>query len=424
MKTNIEKNENSLMVVSAIANPEAWKKAVAAEFKKASEEVEVPGFRKGKVPEAKIKDLVDMAGVLHRAADSLLNDLYIKALDDHSIVPVAQPTLDVTKIDEHSLEVIFNIAIMPEFEVAEYKGLSATKDVALVEEDEIEAKINTLLTENVQLEVVDREAQNGDTVVIDFDGYKDDVAFEGGKAESYPLELGSQSFIPGFEEQLLGKKAGDKVNVDVVFPENYQAKDLAGAPVVFKVVVHEVKAKEVVELNDEFVASLDRDGVNTVAELKESVSAEILANKVAESESKYLNDLIKQVIEATTIDIPQAMIDGETESMYSQTLQNLQMQGLDEQTFLGMTGKTKEEIFTEMTPDAIDRIKYTLVLEAIAKKENIEVSEADIDEEFAKIATMYNMEVEQVKEMIPNTNGIMSNILLDKAATVVKENAK
>jgi trigger factor len=424
MKTEMIKNENSVAQVKVSANSEAWKSAVESEYKKAGENVEIDGFRKGKAPMAKIKQSVNKFDVLSKAADTLLNDLYKFALTEHSLEPVSQPKLDFNKIDDDALEVLFDIAIKPDFKLGEYKGLSATKEDVVVSDEEVDNQINALLEQHVNLEVADKVIENGDTAVIDFEGFKEDVAFEGGKGESYPLEIGSGSFIPGFEEALVGHKTGDELDVNVTFPEQYQSADLAGQPVVFKVKVHEVKAKVANELNDEFAASLGKENVTTVAELKEDMLNEIKKQKEAQADSKYLNDLVDQILENTEITLPQMMIESETEAMYNDFLNRLQQQGMNEEMYLQMLQKTKEEICKEMEVDAEKRIKYTLILEEIANVENIEVSDAELDEKLEEMAKMYNMEVEQIKQFMPDLEGLRFETKMGKAIDIIKENAK
>lgn len=424
MKTNVNKNENSMVAVSVTANTQAWKNAQKVEFDKAAENVEIDGFRKGKAPAAKVKQHINQFEVLQNAADSLLNDMYRHAIETENIWPVAQPQLEIEKIDEDELKVIFNIAVKPEFELGEYKGLSATKETAVVEESEIDAQLEGLRAQSASLEVQDKVAEIGDTVVIDFEGFKDGVAFEGGKAESYPLELGSNSFIPGFEEKLVGTKTGDEVEVDITFPENYQAADLAGQPVVFKVKVHEVKVKKEAELNDEFAASLGVETISNMAELKEDISKRILEQKQAETENKYTNDLVAQIADKTKMDVPQLMIDGEVDALYQQFMQRLAQQGLNEEMFLQMSQQSKEDIRKEMETDALNKIKYTLILEAIAQKEGIEISEADLDAEYEKMAQMYGMPVEQIKQMLPDTASLEFELKMQKAADIIKDNVK
>lgn len=424
MKTSVEKKENSMVALTVTADEKKWKEAQKAEFKKAADEVEVKGFRKGKAPEAKIKENINMFEVLSKAADTLLNDMYTQAVEEHNLWPVANPTLDVSKMDEDELEVIFNIAIKPDFELPEYKGLEAVKEAVVVDDKEIEEQLKALQNQNVNLEVVDKEIENGDTAVIDFEGFKDGEPFEGGKAEAYPLEIGSGQFIPGFEEQLVGKKANDELEIEVTFPEEYPQADLAGKPVTFKVKVHEVKVKKESELDDEFAKGLNIDGVDSLKSLKEYITKDITARKEQEADAKYTNDLLKQVVDKTDIEIPQPMIDQEVEAMYQQFMQQIQMQGMNEDMFLEMTKQTIPDVKRQMEEDAKDKISYTLVLEKIAAKENIKVEEKDIDAYFEKMAAMYQMPVEQIKQMLPDTTAVEFELKMDKAAQVLKDNAK
>lgn len=424
MKTSIDKKENSMVALTVSADPKEWKEAQKSEFKKAAEEVEVKGFRKGKAPEAKIKEKVNMFEVLSKAADTLLNDMYTAAVAEHKLWPVANPTLDVSKMDEDELEVVFNIAVKPDFELPEYKGLTAVKDAVVVEDKEIDQQLEALQNQNVNLEVADKAIENGDTAVIDFEGFKDGEAFEGGKAEAYPLEIGSGQFIPGFEEQLIGKKANDELEVKVTFPEEYPQDELAGAPVTFKVKVHEVKVKQETKLDDEFAKGLNIEGVDSLKSLKEHIRKDIETRKEQEAESKYTNDLLKQVVDKTTIEIPQLMIDQEVEAMYQQFMQQIQMQGMNEEMFLEMTKQTAEDVRKQMEADAKDKITYTLVLEKIASNENIKVEPKDIEAYFKKMADMYQMPVEQIKQMLPDTTAVEFELKMDKAAQVLKDNAK
>ena len=424
MKTNLEKKENSMVEITVSANSEAWKQAQKVEFEKAASEVEIDGFRKGKAPLAKVKAHINEFDVLSKAADSLLNDMYVYGIKEHDVWPVAQPELDFKEINAEELAVIFKIAVKPEFELADYKGLSATKETAIVEDDEIDAQLEGLRAQSVNLEVKDKEVAMGDTAVIDFEGFKDGVAFEGGKAESYPLEVGSGQFIPGFEEQLIGKKAGDEVEVNVKFPEDYQASELAGQEVIFKVTLHEVKEKIEAELNDELAQSLGVENIQTIADLKEDIAKRLLEQKQNEAEMNYTNELIKQVSEKTEIELPQPMIEGEIDALYQQFMQRLQSQGMNEEMFLQMSQQTKEDVRKQMEEDAISKIKYTLILEKIAQVENIEVSVEEIEAEYNKIASMYNMEVDQVKQMIPDTASLEFELKMQKAANVIKDNVK
>lgn len=424
MKSNIIKNEKSVIDVSVSANPEAWKKAVNVEIEKAAENVEVDGFRKGKAPLAKAKQHINIVEVLDSAANSMLNDMYIHVLDEHKITPMAPPQLSYNKISEDELEVLFNIAVKPEFKLGEYKGLSAKKEVELVEEAEIDAQIDALKQQAVSLEVADKAIEMGDTAVIDFEGFKDGVAFEGGKAESFPLEIGSGQFIPGFEEQLVGKKAGEVLDVDVTFPEDYQSADLANQPVVFKVNIHEVKVKVEKEFNDEFVAALGIENVTNIAELKEDISKKLLEQKHQDAENKYTNDLLMALSDSTEIDIPQMLIDSEIKNEYDQFMQRLQQQGLNEELYFQLSQTTKEDVENQLLDNVMYKIKNTFILEEIVEQEKLEVSKEEVEAEYQKMAEMYGMEVDKIKEMLPDNSGLEFELRIQKAIQFVKDNAK
>jgi len=424
METNVTKKDNSIIEIEVKADKVAWQAAIESEWKKASENFETKGFRKGKAPLNIVKENFNEFEVLSAAADAMLNDMYTHALNTSDVWPVAQPTLDVKELTNEELKVVFNVTVKPEFTLGEYKGLSADKEAAVVEEEDIQQQIDGLLAQSNTLEVVDRPVELGDTAVIDFEGFKDGVAFEGGKGEGYALEIGSGSFIPGFEEQIVGKNTGDEFDVNVTFPEEYQAPDLAGQPVVFKVKVNEVKAPKEAELNDEFVQSFGIEGVTDVASLKEDISKRLLEQKQQEAEMNYTNALVDQVVANTKIDVPQAMIDSETDQMYGQFMQRLQMQGMNEEMFLQMTQQEKPQVLEQFQADAINKIKYTLVLEEIAKVEDVQVSADEIEEEFGKLAAMYNMPVENIKQMIPDPTALEFELKLQKAAEIIKSNVK
>jgi len=424
METNVNKKENSIVEIEVNADKVAWQAAIESEWKKAGANLEVKGFRKGSAPLSEVKKSISEGEVLMAAADAMLNDMYRHGLEASDIWPVAQPTLDIKAMTNDELIVIFSVTVKPEVELGEYKGLSADKETAVVSEDDIQQQIDALMAQSTNLEVVDRAIAEGDTAVIDFEGFKDGVPFDGGKGEGYPLEIGSGSFIPGFEEKLVGAKAGDEVDVDVTFPEQYQEPTLAGQPVLFKVKVNEVKEKVAAELNDEFVKTLGVEGVEDVAGLKADISSRLLEQKQQEAEMNYTNALVDQVLENTKVDIPQAMIDAELEAMYNQFIQRLQMQGMNEEMFLQMTQQEKPQVMEQMQDDAIKKIKYTLVLEKIAEVENVQVSDADIEAEYEKLAGMYNMPVDQIKQMLGDSSGLEFELKMQKAADAIKNNVK
>ncbi|MDR3215291.1 MAG: trigger factor [Bacilli bacterium] len=423
MKTEIKKNENSVVSVKVSANQKVWQDAVDGAYKKAGEEVEIDGFRKGHAPLAQVKKHVNKMEVLNSAADAVLNDMYVKAVSEHELFPIAYPRIDIDTLNDNELEVIFNIAIKPTVELGVYKGLKYSKEEVLVSDEEIEQQVEQLKASAISLEVQDKVIENGDTAVIDFEGFKDGVAFEGGKGEGYPLKIGSNSFIPGFEEQLLNHKAEDEVEVEVTFPEEYQAADLAGKPVIFKVKIHEVKVEVTKEFNDEYVKELGKEDVSTVEELKADIHNNILNQKEAQAESKVANDLLELVAESTKMVIPNILIEDEAKAMYEDFMNRIQQKGMNEEMFLQISQKTKEEVIKEMETDSEKKIKFHLTLEAIADTENIEVSDEEVEAKLVEMASMYNMPVEQVKQYMGNTDSIKFEIKLQKAMDIIKDNA-
>lgn len=420
MKTIKTTQPKSMVDLTVTLTGEKWEKAQKKAFNKLAEGVEIKGFRKGSVPESMLKKSINTQQVLVEAVDHVLNEMFTTAADEHAIWPVSRPTVDVKTLTEAEIEVVFSVAVKPELELANYKGLSATKAEVVVTDEEVASELAGF-TASLATEVTKEGAvELGDTAIIDFEGFKDGIAFDGGKAENHPLEIGSGQFIPGFEEQIIGMEAGQTKDIEVTFPEEYPAEDLAGAPVVFKVTLHEIKTKQTPELTDEIAAGANIPNVSTVAELNDYLMNSILDRKTQEADFNYSNDLMKQVVEASTVDLPEAMVNAEVETMYNSFVQRMQQQGIDEAMFFELSGQTKEQITENFVADATEKIKYTLTLEAIAKAEGIEATEEELEAEFAKIAAMYNMEVAQVKEIIKDTEAFAYEIKLRKAVELVK----
>ncbi|MDR1781391.1 MAG: trigger factor [Bacilli bacterium] len=423
MKTEIKKNENSIVSVKVSADEKTWKDAVESAYKKAGENVEIDGFRKGHAPLAQVKKHVNQAEVLQSAAEGVLNDMYVSAVKEHELLPIAYPRIDFDTINDNELEVIFDIAIKPTIKLGEYKGLKYKKVEAEITDEEMQQQMDQLEKAAETLEPKDKVIENGDTAVIDFEGFKDGVAFEGGKGEGYPLEIGSGSFIPGFEEKLVGHQANDEVDVDVTFPEEYQAPDLAGQPVVFKVKIHEVKVKVKKEINDDFVKELGKENITTVDELKADIHKNLLEQKQAQLDSQLANDLLEQVAEKTEMEIPTILIEDEAKAMYQDFMTRIQQQGMNEEMFLQISQKSKDEVLKDMETDAKKKIQYHLTLEAIADEEKIVISDEDVEAKLTEMAENYKMPLEQVKQYMGDTEGIKFEMKLQKALDIIKENA-
>ena len=400
---------------------ENWKTAQTKAFNKLAKELEIPGFRKGSVPAAMAKKYVPAQKIMLEAVEHCAQDLLDAGIEEHSLWPISRPELNVEEISEEAATMSFTFAIKPEVKLGEYKGLAYEVEETSVSEEEVEAELKRIQENFAELEVKeDGEVENGDTAVIDFEGFKDGVAFEGGKGENYPLEIGSNSFIPGFEEQVIGMKKEETKDINVTFPENYQAAELAGQPVVFKVTVHEIKAKVLPELNDDLAKDVNAPDVETMDDLKALIRKNQEEQKQQNAENEATNKLISTVVDACEVEIPEVMIKNETDDMIQDYANRLQQQGMSLTQFFQITGQSEETLREQMAKDAESKVKLRLVLDAIATQENLEVGEEDIDTEYGLIASQYNMEKEKVKELIP-ASSISYDVRLRKALDLIKD---
>lgn len=416
--------ENSQGELKVKVAGDDWKAAQEKAFKKLAKNVEVKGFRKGQVPEAMARKVVSKQNILIDAVDEVAGKAMQDGMKEHDLWVIARPELKVDAISEEEVELTFVMTVKPEVTLGEYKGLEVTKDEVKVEDAEVEAQLTQLQERFAELVVKeDGAVENTNTAVIDFEGFKDGVAFEGGKGENYPLEIGSGSFIPGFEEQLIGMKAGETKDIDVTFPENYGAEDLAGAAVVFKVTVHEIKEKTLPEINDDLIKDAEIKDVETVEAFKEYTIKNLTAQKESDAERKFENDLLTKLMENSPVEIPEAMIEDETNSMVNDFAQRLAQQGFPMDQYLQMTGMNEEALREQMKPEAKSKVNVRLVLDAIANAENIEVDDKDVEVEYENIANQYGMEVDKVKEAI-NKDALVYDLRLQKAVELVKENVK
>lgn len=400
---------------------ENWKTAQTKAFNKLAKELEIPGFRKGSVPAAMAKKYVPAQKIMLEAVEHCAQDLLDAGIEEHSLWPISRPELNVEEISEEAATMSFTFAIKPEVKLGEYKGLAYEVEETSVSEEEVEAELKRIQENFAELEVKENgEVENGDTAVIDFEGFKDGVAFEDGKGENYPLEIGSNSFIPGFEEQVIGMKKEETKDINVTFPENYQAAELAGQPVVFKVTVHEIKAKVLPELNDDLAKDVNAPDVETMDDLKALIRKNQEEQKQQNAENEATNKLISTVVDACEVEIPEVMIKNETDDMIQDYANRLQQQGISLTQFFQITGQSEETLREQMAKDAESKVKLRLVLDAIATQENLEVGEEDIDTEYGLIASQYNMEKEKVKELIP-ASSISYDVRLRKALDLIKD---
>ena len=398
MERKLTKLENCRVQVDVVVDEKSWKDAQEASYKKLAKDVQVDGFRKGNAPEALARKHIDTGKMLDNAINSLLPKIYKEIIDEDKVEPYAQPKVDVTKLSDTNLEVRFIIVTAPKVELGTYKGLEIGKKEVKVTAKEVNETIDDLRKQNASLVAKETEAAEGDTVVLDFVGKVNGEAFEGGTAQNYELELGSHSFIPGFEEQLVGIKAGEHRDINVTFPEQY-TPNLAGKPAVFECDVHEVKEKKLPELNDEFVKELNR-GVETVEALKENVKNELKNKKEQEVKKEYLEKLYAEIAKGSKIEIPEEMVEEQAEVMKKDMTQRMAQSGLTLEQYLQFVGQSEEAFMDKLKADAKKDICNYFILEEVGKKEDLQVTDADVEFEFAKIADQYKMSIDDVKKAL------------------------
>jgi trigger factor len=425
MSAKWEKLEGNQGVLTVEVDTETVEKSLDSAFKKVVTQVQVPGFRKGKMPRPLFEKRFGVESLYQDAIDIMLPDAYMNAVTEAGIDPVDRPEIDVEQI-EKGKPFIFTakVIVKPEVKLGEYKGLEVEEFDVTVTDEDVENELKTMQERQAELVVKEEgKAELGDTIVMDFEGFVDGEAFEGGKAESYSLELGSGQFIPGFEEQLVGLAAGESKDVEVSFPEEYHAAELAGKPAVFKTTIHEIKAKELPELDDEFAKDVD-DEVETLDALKEKIKSRLEHDKEHQKEHHLQDAVVEKAVENVEIDIPAVMIDNEVDRMVQEFGQRLQMQGMNMELFFQFSGKDEAALREEMKVEAEQRVRGSLTLEAIAKAENIEVSEEELNAEVQKMADMYNMTAENIKAALGNLEGVTSDLQIKKAIEFLVTNSK
>ncbi len=426
MSVKVENLEHNMAKLTIEVSAEELEKALNTAYNKQKRQISVPGFRKGKVPRAMIEKMYGAEIFYEDAANELMQQTYPSAVDESGVDIVSRPTVDVVQIEKGKPFIYTaEVATRPEVTLGKYMGVTVTKIDTSVTEDEVEAELENQRNTNARtVTVTDRPVKEGDTAVIDFEGFVDGVAFDGGKAENHSLEIGSHSFIDTFEDQLVGKNAGDEVEVNVTFPEEYQAADLAGKPAVFKVKINEIKAKELPELNDEFAQ--DVAGVDTLAEYKEELKKNLTEKKENEAKKTKEDEAIQKIIDKSKMDLPEAMIDTQCETMVNEFAQRIAQSGLSMDQYLQFSGMTVDQLKEQVRPEAETRIKSSLVLEQIAKEENIEVSDEDIDAEIEKMAKAYGMEADKLKEYMGDSEkeSMKRDLAITKAVDLIMENVK
>ena len=425
MTATWEKKEGNEGVLTVTVPAEKVNKALDQAFKKVVKQINVPGFRKGKVPRPIFEQRFGVEALYQDAVDILLPEAYGEAIEETKINPVAQPEINVTQIEKgKDFEFEATVTVEPEVKLGDYKGLEIEKQDSELTDQDLQDEIDHSLGHLADMVVKENGAvEEGDTVNIDFDGYVDGEQFEGGQADGYDLEIGSGSFIPGFEDQLVGVKTGEEKDVVVTFPEEYHAEELAGKEATFKTKVNEIKYKEVPELTDEIANELDSDA-NSVDEYKENLRKRLSEQKAQDAENVEKEEAINKATENTTIDIPQAMIDTELDRMVQEFGQRIQQQGLDLQTYFQISGQDESQLREQMKDDAEQRVKTNLTLSAIADEENIEVTDEDIDKELEKMSEQFNISVEDIKSTLGNTDIVKNDVRIQKVIDLLRDNAK
>ena len=426
MSLQVEKLEHNMAKLTIEVSAEDVEKALQAAYLKERSKISLPGFRKGKVPRQMIEKMYGPEVFYDEAANHMISEAYGKAYDECELEIVSQPKVEITQL-EKGKPFIFTaeVAVKPEVTLGEYKGLKVDKVSTRVTQKEVDEEIDKERERNARtIEVTDRAVQDKDQVILDFEGFVDGVAFEGGKGEKYPLTIGSGSFIPGFEDQLIGAEIGKEVEVNVTFPEDYQAKELAGKEAVFKCTVHEIKAKELPELDDEFVSDVS-DTSETVDDYKAEVKAKIKERKENEGKQKREDQSVEQAVANAQIDIPEPMIDLQARQMADDFARRIMQQGMSLEQYFQFTGLTEEKMMEEFKPQAEKRIRTRLVLEAVVAAENIEVSDERLDEELQKMADAYQMEVDKLKEFMGDNEKkqMKEDIAVQEAVTLIADAA-
>ena len=426
MSLQVEKLEKNMAKLTIEASAEEFEAAVEKAYQKAKKSISLPGFRKGKAPRRMIEKMYGTGVFYEDAANELIPKAYDAEIENCDLDLVSQPKIDVVQI-EKGKPFIFTaeVAVKPEVTLGAYEGVEVPKTEINVTDEEVDAEVDKEREKNSRtIAVEDRGVENGDMIKLDFDGSVDGVAFDGGKAENYDLTVGSGSFIPGFEDQLVGVKAGEEKEVKVTFPEDYHAKDLAGKEAVFKCKVNEIKVKELPEANDEFAQDVSE--FDTLAEYKEDLKKKLTERKETAAKNAKEAAAVEAAVANAEMDIPDAMVDGQVRQMANDFARRIQSQGLTVDQYFQFTGMTAEKLMDQMKPEALKRIKNSLVLEAIAAKENFEIAEEKIEEELKKMSEAYKMEVDKIKEALGEggLDQMKADLKIQAAVDFIRDKAK
>ncbi|KXZ40363.1 trigger factor [Alkalithermobacter thermoalcaliphilus JW-YL-7 = DSM 7308] len=425
MSSKLIKKENNEATLEFTISSEKFEDATQKAYLKLRGKFDIPGFRKGKAPRAIIESRYGKGVFFEEALDIAFPQEYKLALDEHNLEPVDRPNVDIKEVNEEGVTLEVTVTVRPEVKLGEYKGIEVEKIEYTLEEDAVDKRLEQMLDQNARfVNVTDRPVQEKDMVCIDFKGFVDGEAFEGGTAENYNLVIGSKTFIPGFEEQLIGANVSDEVDVNVTFPEEYHAENLAGKDALFKVTIKEIKEKQLPNLDDEFAKDVSE--FDTLDELKEDIKKRLMEDQEKRAKMELRDKVVDKVVENATVDIPEAMIRTQIDSMVRDFDYQLRYQGLDIQKYLEFTNTKIEDLREQMKEEAYTRVKTGLVLEEITKVENIEVSQEELDKEIENMASMYRMELDKFKNTLKEEDKeyLKENVAIRKTVDMLVENAK
>jgi trigger factor len=424
MKTTWTVKEKSTGVLEVTINDDAWKKAQTKATDKLIKSVNLPGFRKGQAPKELARKQINEKQILAEAVDQIANDALFAGIKEHNLMPITRPELNVSKITTDEVIMTFDLIIKPDVKLGQYIGLDVKKAEVSVAPEDIDAKIDELRVSFTELVLKETgKVEIKDTAVIDFEGFKDGVAFEGGKGENFELEIGSGSFIPGFEDALIGMETGEEREVPLTFPETYGQAELAGQPVLFKVKVNEIKQRTLPAADDDFAKEVNHHGTETISDLRAHIEEDLMEEKTKNADVEFGNQLLTKVVEASEVDIPEVLIEEETDSLVQDFKNRISQQGYTMELFTQITGQNEAELRIQMKADAINKVKVRLVLDAVATAEKIDVSAEEIIKEYDAIAMAYSMELARVKELAP-ADTIAYDLRLRKAFNLIRESVQ
>ena len=419
--SEIKKVENAKVEITSVVDGEKWAEAYNKAFNKLAAKTSIDGFRKGKAPKNILKKVINPQSVCYEAVDDIAQSVLEEAVKEHNVELIDRPELNLGTVNETSCTFIFTCPVPPDVELGDYKNLGYHVEEVSVTDGDVEAELDKLKEQKAELEIKEEgELENGDISVIDFEGFKDGVPFEGGKGENFELTIGSGQFIPGFEEQLIGMKTEEEKEINVTFPENYHVEDLKGQPVVFKVKLHEIKKKVLPELDEELIKDLKIENVNTLDELKEYYRANLLKSRKDWAENKALDEAINKLVEEATVEIPEVMINSMCDNMINEYGQQFMAQGLSMEQFRSMFGENVEGLRNAFRPEAEKRVKTNLCLNKLAELENLNVGAEDLDKYYNDLASTYSMPVEDVKKYIPESNA-KEDLKVQKALDFIRQ---